>query len=87
MCSEASTIVRAVAADFFFDCGDVEIPANESIRNIPGGVCYHAQGLRLESFEDFNVGGGGRAPELYAVGPDRLEYCFIEEKFVCSGRF
>jgi hypothetical protein len=21
----------------------------------------------LESFEDFNVGGGGRAPELYAV--------------------
>jgi hypothetical protein len=36
MCSEASTVVRAVAADFFFDCGDVEIPANESIRNTPG---------------------------------------------------
>jgi hypothetical protein len=48
MCEEASTIVRAVAADFFFDCGDVVIPANESIRNIPGGVHYHAQGLRLE---------------------------------------
>jgi hypothetical protein len=32
MCAEASTVVRAVAADFFFDCGDVEIAANESIR-------------------------------------------------------
>jgi hypothetical protein len=74
MCSEACTIVRAVAADFFFDCEDVEIPTNESIRNIPWDVHYHEQGLRLESFEDFNVGGGGRAPELYAVGPERLEY-------------
>jgi hypothetical protein len=34
MCSEASTVVRAVAADFFFDCGDVESPANGSIRNV-----------------------------------------------------
>jgi hypothetical protein len=57
MCVETSTVVRAVAADFFFDCGDVEIPANESIRNMPGGVHYHAQDLRLESFEDFNDGG------------------------------
>jgi hypothetical protein len=73
MCGEVSTIVRAVAADFFFDCGDVEVPPNESIRNIPWGVYYHAQGLQLESFEDFNVGGGGRAPELHAVGPDGLE--------------
>jgi hypothetical protein len=53
---EAITIVRAVAADFFFDCGDVEIPTNESIRDIPGGVHCHAQGLRLEPFEDFNAG-------------------------------
>jgi hypothetical protein len=41
MCAEAITIVRAVAADFFFDCGDVEIPANENIRNIPWGIHYH----------------------------------------------
>jgi hypothetical protein len=40
----------------------MKIPANESIRNIPWGVHYHAQVLRLESFEDFDVGGGGRAP-------------------------
>jgi hypothetical protein len=41
----------------------------------------------LESFEDFNVGGGDRAPELYAVGPDGFENCFIEEKLVGSGKF
>jgi hypothetical protein len=76
LCSEASTVVRAVAADFFFDCGDVEISVNECIRNIPGGVHYHAQDLRLESFKDFNF--GGHAPELYTVGPDRLEYCMAK---------
>jgi hypothetical protein len=27
-------------------------------------------GLRLESFQNFNVGGGRSAPELYTVGPD-----------------
>jgi hypothetical protein len=37
MCLEASTVVRAVAADFFFDCGDVEIPANESTNK-----CYES---------------------------------------------
>jgi hypothetical protein len=58
-----------------------------SIRDIPRGIHYHAQGLRLESFKDFNVGGGSRAPELYAVGPDGFENCFIEEKFVGSGKF
>jgi hypothetical protein len=26
---EAITIVRAIAADFFFDCGDVEVPSDE----------------------------------------------------------
>jgi hypothetical protein len=26
-------------------------------------------------------------PELDAVRPDRLEYCFVEEKFVCNGKF
>jgi hypothetical protein len=29
VCAEASTVGRAVAADFFFDCGDVVIPANK----------------------------------------------------------
>jgi hypothetical protein len=50
MGAEASTVVRAVAADFFFDCWYVEIPSDEGIRDIPRGVHYHAQGLRLEPF-------------------------------------
>jgi hypothetical protein len=36
MCAEAITIVRAVAADFFFDCGVVEISTNESIKKDSG---------------------------------------------------
>jgi hypothetical protein len=39
----------------------------------------------LESFQNFNVGGGSRAPELYAIGPDGFEYGFIEYQFVGSG--
>jgi hypothetical protein len=33
------------------------------------GASNHAQDLRLESFQDFNVGGGSSAPELYTIGP------------------
>jgi hypothetical protein len=40
----------------------------------PWGVHNDAQGLRLESFKNFNVGGGSSAPELYTVGPDGFEY-------------
>jgi hypothetical protein len=65
----------------------VEIPSDECIRDIPRGVHCHVQGLRLEPFYDFNVGGGSRTPELYAVGPDGFENCFIEETFVGSGKF
>jgi hypothetical protein len=32
----------------------------------------------LESFQNFNVGGGSSAPQLYTVGPDGFEYGFIE---------
>jgi hypothetical protein len=42
--------VRAVAADFFFDCGDVEILSDGCMRDIPTGVHYHGQGIRLEPF-------------------------------------
>jgi hypothetical protein len=46
--------------------------------DVPWGVHNDAQNLRLESFQNFNVGGGGSAPELYTVGPDgfyRVEVC------------
>jgi hypothetical protein len=33
MCAEASTILRAVAADFFFNCWYLEIPPDNHIRH------------------------------------------------------
>jgi hypothetical protein len=68
------TIVRAVTADFFFDCRAAEVPSDKWIRDVPCGVHNHAQDLRLESFQNFNVGGGISAPELYTTGPDGFGY-------------
>jgi hypothetical protein len=75
---KSSTIVIAVTADFFCDCWAAEVPSDECIRDIPGVVHNHAQDLRLEPFQDFNVGGGSSGPELYTVGPHGFEDCFIE---------
>jgi hypothetical protein len=79
MGAKSITVVRAVTADFVFDCWAVEVPSDECVRDIPGSVHYHAQDLRLESFQDFDVGGRSSAPELYTIGPDGFENCFIEE--------
>jgi hypothetical protein len=78
MGAKSITIVRAVTADFFFDCMSAEVPSDEWIRDVPWGVHNHAQNLRLESFQNFNVGGGSSAPELYTTGPDGFEYGLIE---------
>jgi hypothetical protein len=40
VCAEASTILRAVAADFFFNCWYLEIPSDNHIRHIPRSVHY-----------------------------------------------
>jgi hypothetical protein len=63
MCDEASTVLRAVAADFFFNCWYVEIPSDIRIRYIPRCDHYHAQGFRLETFYNFYVVSGSRTPE------------------------
>jgi hypothetical protein len=34
MCAEASPILRAVAADFFFNCWYLEIPSDNRIPNV-----------------------------------------------------
>jgi hypothetical protein len=64
MGAKSITIVRAVTVNFFFDCRAAEVPSDERIRDVPWGVQNHAQGLRLESFQNFNVGGGSSAPGL-----------------------
>jgi hypothetical protein len=40
MCTEASTVLRAVAADFFFNCWYLEIPSDNRIRHISKCVHY-----------------------------------------------
>jgi hypothetical protein len=53
MGAEASTIARAEAADFLLNCGAVKIPSDERVGDVPGSVHNHAQGLGLETFQDF----------------------------------
>jgi hypothetical protein len=86
MCAQASTVLRAVAADFFFICWCLEIPSLNRIRHVPRCVHYHAQSFRLEPFPDFYFGSGSRTPELCSVSPNWFEYCFIYEKFVGCGK-
>jgi hypothetical protein len=83
VCAEESTVLRAVAEDFFFNCWCTEIPSDNRIRHVPTCVRYHAQSFRL----DFYVGSGSRTPELYSVSLDLSEYCFTYEKFLACGDF
>jgi hypothetical protein len=77
MCAAASTVLRAVAADFLFNCWCLVIPSDNCIRNVPRCVPYHEQGFRLETFNNFYVESGARTPEFYSVSPYWFEYCLI----------
>jgi hypothetical protein len=44
VCAEASTVLRAVPADFFFNCWCLEVPSDNRIRRVPWCVHYHAHG-------------------------------------------
>jgi hypothetical protein len=72
----------AVTADFVFNRWDLDILQYYRIRHVPWCVRYHAQGLRPETFEYFSVGRGCGSPELYSVGPDCFEYCFVDEEIL-----
>jgi hypothetical protein len=69
VCSEASTVLRAVAADLFY-CWYLEIPSDNCIQHVLRCVHYHAQGFRLETFQNICAGSVNRTPELYSVSPD-----------------
>jgi hypothetical protein len=58
--------MRAVVADFFFNCWYYEIPLDNRIRHVPRCVHYNAQGLRLETLQNFHV---LKVEELYNVSP------------------
>jgi hypothetical protein len=77
VCTEAGTVLRTVALDFFFNCSYLEIPLDNRIQLLPRCVHYHVQGLILEMLQNFYIGCGSCTPELYSVGPDWFEYCFV----------
>jgi hypothetical protein len=53
MCAEASTVLRAVAADFFFNCWYLEISWDNRIRHIPR--CFHNEGRWFDSLRDQRI--------------------------------
>jgi hypothetical protein len=69
MGAKSITIVRAVTADFFFDCRAAKVPSDERIRDVPWGVRNDAQDL---TFQNFNVGGGTRYCRYSGV---EFQYC------------
>jgi hypothetical protein len=82
MCAATSTVLRAVAVKFFFNCWYLEVLLNNHIRHVPRRVHYHAQGLQLKMIQNLYVGSRSRVPELYPISPDWSEYGFRDEKFV-----
>jgi hypothetical protein len=82
MCALTNTVLRAVAADFFFNCWYLDIPSNNRIWYVARCIHYHTQGLRLEMFQNFYVESGSHNPELYPVSPNWIEYGFIDTEFV-----
>jgi hypothetical protein len=82
MGAEASTIVRAEAADLFCNCGAVKIPSDEGVGDVPGSVHYHAQGLGLESFQDFEITNGMLAFMLHYTLYDIIHYMTYKIAYV-----
>jgi hypothetical protein len=77
VCAEASTALRAVAADFFFNCWYLEISSDNRIRHVPRCIHYNAQRFRFETFKAIYVGSGSCTPKLYSISVDWFLYCFI----------
>jgi hypothetical protein len=70
MYAEASTVLRAVVEDFFFNCWYLEIPSDNRIRHIPRCVHYHAQGFRSETFHEGKWENKCMAPPFLASALD-----------------
>jgi hypothetical protein len=87
VCAEVNTVLRAVAADFFFNCWYLEIPSDNHISHVPMCVHCHAQGFPLETFWNFYVGNRIHTPGLYSVSSDWFEYCFIRGSLLLDESF
>jgi hypothetical protein len=80
VCGEASAVVGAVAAYCFLNWWNWKVSQDKSVWHIPWCIHYHAQGFRLEAFQDLDVGCGSRAPEMdTTISPDRFEDGFVQK--------
>jgi hypothetical protein len=91
MCAEASTVLRAVAADFFCNCWCLEIPSNNRIRNTPRCLHYHAQGFLEERLDKKYMFRWRRATFFPACGITKSRHLIIFFKsnnvFQCHALF
>jgi hypothetical protein len=71
------TLLRAVAADFFFNCRCLEIRLDNTIRHIPRYVHYHAQGLRFGNVLEFLCWKWKPSPRVVLIYICEF-YCFVE---------
>jgi hypothetical protein len=51
MCAEASTVMRAVAADFFCNCWYLEIPSDNRIQHYQGATTIMSKASRISVLE------------------------------------
>jgi hypothetical protein len=72
MCLLAGAVLSAETSDFLFNRRDLKVLSEDHVRHIPWRIGCHAQSFGLEAFQNLDVRGRSRSPELYAVGPDRL---------------
>jgi hypothetical protein len=63
MCAETSTVLRAVAADFFFNCWYLEIPSDNHILILPRTSCSY-----------FAFSSSGVFSRLLCLGPLLLNF-------------
>jgi hypothetical protein len=81
------TLRSALMTDLFFNCCCSEIPSDYRIWHVQKYVYNHVRYFRLEAFWDLYVWNGSRTPQLYSIGPDWYECCFVYENSVAYGEF
>jgi hypothetical protein len=86
MCFEASTVLRAVAADFFFNCWYLEISSDNRIRHITKVRPLSCAKLTIGNVLQFlYVGSGSRTPELYVYMWRGVCVCVCARARACVG--
>jgi hypothetical protein len=70
-------VIGAVFFDDFWDVRGFEVDMEGAVGHIPRCVCYGSKNFLLGSLYKGYIRFAGAAPELDAVGPYRLDDCFV----------